>query len=91
MFKRRAQALHAEVVDYIQTNFNKDFQLQLDLNPNGAPPRGSFEVFIAPKPTDEKSERTELWSGVKRTPRAQKFPTVEVVAEKLVEVLCLRT
>ncbi|EDW05228.1 GH12971 [Drosophila grimshawi] len=65
----------------------QQFQLQLQLNAHGAPRRGAFELSFAPNPTAVASEQRPLWSGLKRTPRAQKFPDVDDIYQQIVEIL----
>ncbi|SPP86511.1 blast:Selenoprotein BthD [Drosophila guanche] len=62
-------------------------QLQLQLNVEGTSRRGAFELHLAKQPTTEASEQQSLWSGLKRTPRAQKFPPVDDVFRWIVEIL----
>ncbi|TMW44449.1 hypothetical protein DOY81_010470, partial [Sarcophaga bullata] len=61
-----------------------NLELQLVINGDGPPRRGSFEVAIAKTPT---SERSLLWTGLKNTPRASKFPVVERIADDIKQYL----
>lgn len=69
MFKRNAvaigDALREEFVD-----------VEVSLNPDGKPKRGSFEVVLI------KNEDVLLWSGVdKGPPRKLKFPGADKIVE----------
>ncbi|KAL7745170.1 hypothetical protein ACLKA6_008223 [Drosophila palustris] len=55
------------------------------LNVQGAPRRGAFELSFAPHPTTVTSEQRPIWSGLKRTPRAQKFPNVDEMSELIIQ------
>uniref|UniRef100_A0A1A9VBP8 Selenoprotein BthD n=1 Tax=Glossina austeni TaxID=7395 RepID=A0A1A9VBP8_GLOAU len=61
-------------------------QLQLSLNTEGTPRRGSFEVAIAQEPAPP-AKRIQLWSGVKKTPRAGKFPPPEQLLEDITKII----
>ncbi|XP_068158962.1 selenoprotein BthD [Drosophila tropicalis] len=82
VFGRRATELHAT----LQERGLK--QLQLQLNALDRPPRrGAFELHLALRPTAEATEQQALWSGLKRTPRAQKWPDMDVLYEQIVQAL----
>lgn len=66
-----------------------DFKLQLVINSDGPPRRGSFEVSVASIPTNDVGNRTLIWTGLKNTPRAAKFPTAEKIFEDLKRTLQL--
>lgn len=83
MFKRRAEELHRNL-NILLIDVQANLELQLVINGDGPPRRGSFEVSIAKSPT---SERTLLWSGLKNTPRAAKFPIVERIADDIKQYL----
>ena len=53
------------------------------LNADGPPRRGSFEVSLAASPSVDANERTLIWTGLKNTPRATKFPQAEKIAEDI--------
>ncbi|KAH8276605.1 hypothetical protein KR044_008626, partial [Drosophila immigrans] len=60
--------------------------LQLQLNALERPPRrGAFELSFALRPTTVVGEQRPLWSGLKRTPRAQKFPDVAAMCQQIIE------
>lgn len=63
--------------------------LQLSINSDGPPRRGSFEVAITTKPSDDVEERNLIWTGLKRTPRAQKFPDAAEMTEIIKKFLKL--
>lgn len=56
------------------------------MNVERPPRRGSFEISIATSPTEE---RQEIWSGLNRKPRAQKFPPINELTEAASRVLGL--
>uniref|UniRef100_A0A1I8PKZ5 Selenoprotein BthD n=1 Tax=Stomoxys calcitrans TaxID=35570 RepID=A0A1I8PKZ5_STOCA len=80
VFKRRAEALHREIVNLL-TPLKSNIELQLCVNSDGPPRRGAFEVAISMEPSDDVDQRNLIWTGIKRTPRAQKFPAAEDMAE----------
>lgn len=84
VFRRRAEELHAALQTSIQ-NSGEQFKLQLQLNAQGAPRRGAFELSFALQPTTVASELRPIWSGLKRTPRAQKFPNVDEMCEQIIQ------
>uniref|UniRef100_A0A1A9WZB8 Selenoprotein BthD n=1 Tax=Glossina brevipalpis TaxID=37001 RepID=A0A1A9WZB8_9MUSC len=61
-------------------------ELQLCLNAEGTPRRGSFEVAIARGPASPPN-RIQLWSGVTKTPRAGKFPPSEQLLEDIKKIV----
>lgn len=63
--------------------------LQLSINSDGPPRRGAFEVAITTKPSDDVEERNLIWTGLKRTPRAQKFPDAAEMTEIIKKFLKL--
>ncbi|CRK90370.1 CLUMA_CG003988, isoform A [Clunio marinus] len=70
MFKRRANEIFAELTVLIP-----DHNFELELNSEGKPKRGSFEIHIIKAGSDKK---IEIWSGLNRgPPRKEKFPTSE--------------
>ncbi|EDW65262.2 uncharacterized protein Dvir_GJ19168 [Drosophila virilis] len=83
-FRRRAEELHSALLSKIQAA-GQPFQLQLQLNAQGAPRRGAFELSFAPHPTTNANEQRPIWSGLKRTPRAQKFPNVDEMYQQIVQ------
>jgi hypothetical protein len=49
--------------------------MELILNNEGKPSRGSFEIYVQ---KDEEEKKTEIWSGKsKGPPRKDKFPDVK--------------
>ncbi|KAI9589370.1 hypothetical protein GQX74_007539 [Glossina fuscipes] len=68
----------------LKPNQPPDIELQLSLNAEGTPRRGSFEVAIAQEPA---AMRVQLWSGVKKTPRASKFPPPEQLLEDITKII----
>uniref|UniRef100_A0A1A9Z629 Selenoprotein H n=1 Tax=Glossina pallidipes TaxID=7398 RepID=A0A1A9Z629_GLOPL len=70
----------------LKPNQPPDIELQLSLNAEGTPRRGSFEVAIAQEPAPP-AKRIELWSGVKKTPRAGKFPPPEQLLEDIIKII----
>lgn len=60
-----------------------DLELQLVINADSPPRRGSFEVSVANAPSSDVKERTLIWTGLKNTPRAAKFPIPENIAKDL--------
>lgn len=90
MFRRRAEALHREVSSLLSP-LKSDLELQLAINADGPPRRGSFEVSIALAPSDNVEDRSLIWTGLKNTPRAAKFPTPENIANDLKGYLKLVT
>ncbi|EDW82545.1 uncharacterized protein Dwil_GK25075 [Drosophila willistoni] len=81
-FGKRATEIHAT----LQERGLK--QLQLQLNALDRPPRrGAFELSLALRPTAEATEQQALWSGLKRTPRAHKWPNMDVLYEQIVDAL----
>lgn len=78
MFKRRAEALHRELTELLS-----DVKLQLVINGDGPPRRGSFEVALAKAPTYKDDERSLLWTGLKNTPRAAKFPDARKLTDNI--------
>ena len=57
--------------------------LQVTLNPEGKPKRGSFEIFLV-----KKEKEALLWSGVEKgPPRKLKFPDSAKVVELTKEQL----
>lgn len=80
MFKRRAEQVHRELCQLL---IDHNLNIQLCLNPDGTPKRGAFEIYITKKPVANVKDRKLLWSGLKRTPRAAKFPNVQELAEEL--------
>ena len=85
MFKRRAEELHRNL-NLLLNDVQANLELQLVINGDGPPRRGSFEVSIAKTPT---SERSLLWTGLKNTPRAAKFPVGERIADDIKQYLCI--
>ena len=83
MFKRRAEELHRNL-NVLLSDVHANLELQLVINGDGPPRRGSFEVSIAKTPT---SERSLLWTGLKNSPRAAKFPVVERIADDIKQYL----
>lgn len=69
--------------------FKSDINLQLSINADGPPKRGAFEVAIALQPSDDIEQRNLIWTGLKRTPRAQKFPNAEEITKVISEYLKL--
>ncbi|EDV91625.1 GH19705 [Drosophila grimshawi] len=82
-----ANGEESKTLDPTNPNAGQQFQLQLQLNAQGAPRRGAFELSFGPNPTAVASEQRPLWSGLKRTPRAQKFPDVDDIYQQIVEIL----
>lgn len=58
------------------------------MNVDRPPRRGSFEISIATSPTEK---RQEIWSGLNRKPRAQKFPPITELTEAAGRVLGINT
>lgn len=58
------------------------------MNVDRPPRRGSFEIYIATNPTEE---RQEIWSGLNRKPRAQKFPPINELIEAASRILGIDT
>lgn len=85
VFRRRAEELHAALQTRLQ-NAGQQFQLQLQLNAQGAPRRGAFELSFAPNPSTDTTEQHLIWSGWKRTPRAQKFPDPDEMCEQIIKL-----
>ncbi|KNC22590.1 hypothetical protein FF38_00164 [Lucilia cuprina] len=79
---RRAEALHREITTLLLP-LKSDLELQLAINADGPPRRGSFEVSIANVPSEDVEERSLIWTGLKNTPRAAKFPSAENIAKEL--------
>lgn len=53
--------------------------MELQLNPEGSPKRGSFEIFVGEE---------LIWSGIgKGPPRKNKFPDPKLLIDKVREVL----
>lgn len=68
VFKKRANEFFIEISKLL-----KDKKLTLILNENGAPKRGSFEIYIS---KNKSSPKVLLWSGLKKgPPRKDKFPS----------------
>ncbi|XP_062139099.1 selenoprotein BthD-like, partial [Drosophila sulfurigaster albostrigata] len=84
VFRRRAEELHEALQTRLQ-DAGQQFQLQLQLNALGPPRRGAFELSFAIQPTTVVSEQRPLWSGLKRTPRAQKFPDPDAMYHQIIE------
>lgn len=79
MFRRRAEELHAALQGLGLP------QLQLRLNPFGAPRRGAFELNLSAGGSED---QVQLWSGLKRgPPRALKFPNAEEMHSRIEEIL----
>lgn len=75
MFKKRATALFEEIREAL----TGEHELELELNPEGNPKRGSFEIFLKEK---------LIWSGIgKGPPRKDKFPDPTEMIEKVRDVL----
>lgn len=53
------------------------------LNADGPPRRGSFEIAIAATPSSDIKKRSQIWTGLKNTPRATKFPQVEKIVKDI--------
>jgi len=69
VFRRNANAIG----DELRQHFG---DVEVSLNPEGKPKRGSFEIFLV------KEEDVLLWSGIsKGPPRKQKFPEPSKVVE----------
>lgn len=81
LHRRLSEALHA---------LKADLQLQLRVNEVRTPRHGSFEVYIAPKPTDNVHSRHMLWTGISRVPAAAKVPHVDDIIVPACHVLKLR-
>lgn len=77
--------LHRELQNEL-IKIKPDIELQLSLNAEGTPRRGSFEIAIAQEPAPP-AKRIELWSGVKKTPRAGKFPPLEQVLKDITKII----
>jgi len=80
--------LYANLLQRLRATHH-DLNLQLQLNPDGLPKRGAFEVSIAKKPTANVSERIVLWSGLHRSPRAKKFPPMDELVKDVLRALDL--
>lgn len=73
MFKRNANAIG----DALRQQYGN---VEVSLNPEGKPKRGSFEIFLV------KQEDILLWSGIsKGPPRKLKFPEPSKVVEMIKE------
>lgn len=71
VFKKRANEFFTEISKLLKT-----VKLNLVLNENGAPKRGSFEIYIS---KNKSSKKVLLWSGLKKgPPRKDKFPSATV-------------
>lgn len=86
VFRRRAEELHATLQTRLQNAGQQFQQLQLQLNAQGAPRRGAFELSFAPNPTTDTTGQHLIWSGWKRTPRAQKFPDADEMCEQIIKL-----
>ncbi|KAI8124252.1 Selenoprotein BthD [Lucilia cuprina] len=75
-------SLHREITTLLLP-LKSDLELQLAINADGPPRRGSFEVSIANVPSEDVEERSLIWTGLKNTPRAAKFPSAENIAKEL--------
>ena len=68
VFKKRANEIFTALSQSIA-----DADFELVLNDEGKAKRGSFEIYIE----KEDGERKQLWSGISKSPRKEKFPDVE--------------
>lgn len=68
MFKRKAQEIFGEINELFP-------MLEISLNPDGKPKRGSFEIHVL-RNNEAATEDNRIWSGIsKGPPRKEKFPT----------------
>ncbi|XP_064546789.1 selenoprotein BthD [Drosophila montana] len=88
-YRRRATELHASLAEALRA-LQPDMQLQLRLNENNMPRIGSFEVAIAPTPTEDVLERQVLWTGLERVPVSAKVPHVDDIIAPACMALRLR-
>lgn len=59
--------------------------LSLQLNPNGKPSRGSYEIYVQKSSKDDK---VNIWSGLKKgPPRKDKFPEVASLMDQIKKAL----
>jgi len=75
VFKRNANL----VIDALQKEF-PDFDYVKNEN---KPRRQSFEIVFE---TDGKT--IQIWSGINRTPRREKFPEISMIVEEINKHLC---
>lgn len=81
MFKKRAQTIFTEVCELLSS----ETTLSLQLNPNGKPSRGSFEIYVQKSSKDDK---VNIWSGLKKgPPRKDKFPEVASLMDQIKKAL----
>lgn len=88
-YRQQAHDLHRSLSDALHA-FKADMQLQLRINEGRTPRHGSFEVYIAPKPTGNAQSRHMLWTGISRVPAAAKVPNVDDIIVPACHVLKLR-
>lgn len=88
-YRQHAHDLHRRLSDALST-LKADLQLQLRVNEVRTPRHGAFEVYIAPKPTDDLRSRHMLWTGISRVPAAAKVPHVDDIIAPACQVLKLR-
>lgn len=75
MFKRNANLL----IDALQPHFP---DIEYVKNEN-KPRRQSFEIVL-----QTEDETIEIWTGIKKTPRREKFPDHSMIIEQLKKYLC---
>lgn len=88
-YKKLAHDLHQSLTEALHA-LNSDLVLQLRINEVRSPRYGSFEVYIAPKPTDNVHLRHMLWTGISRVPASAKVPHVDDIFVSACSILKLR-
>lgn len=82
-FGLKAHEMFKEICEMMSTGGSK-VSLELMLNEQPSPRRGSFEVSIYLK--DSSDKKKEIWTGLKKgPPRKNKYPETSKVVEEILE------
>ncbi|KAH8385540.1 hypothetical protein KR200_006385 [Drosophila serrata] len=88
-YRKRALHLHSTLAEALRT-IHPRVNLQLRINDRGPPQAGSFEVAVAPNPTQDTGGRHRVWTGLKRMPSSSKIPHVDDILTPVCFALKLR-
>ncbi|EDV54825.1 selenoprotein BthD [Drosophila erecta] len=88
-YRKQALHLHSSLAEALKA-IQPRVKLQLRINDKGPPQDGSFEVAVAPQPTDDSRARQSVWTGLRRMPSASKVPHVDDILTPVCFALQLR-